>query len=205
MGQRHQVYLITNQGCWENGKRSGKKHVYGIHHQWLYGRTAITLLGNFFEFIDNAKKDNRDNWDWRNGLHTYGDRAWPQLLQAIYSTDIANGYFHFVHDLNKENDPCLDNPYLGDNNDGITVIDIRGDKVKYCFHSLCGLEDKKRTKAGKVLSAREYVHGYYPEKDQDEEMKNEITKLLSRIEGKAELITAKELKGIFPKMTNKEK
>jgi hypothetical protein len=197
MGQRHQVYLITNQDSWEGGKKADKKHVYGIHHQWLYGRTAITLLGNFFEFIDNTKKGNGDNWDWRNGPSSYGDRAWPQLLQAIYSTDIANGYFHFVHNLNEDKDPCLDNPYMGDNNDGITVIDLRGDKVKYCFHSLYGLEG---TKGGKVLSARQYVNSYYPEKEQDDEMKNEIAKLLSRIEGKVELLTIEELKQIFPKM-----
>lgn len=33
MGQRHQIYLVF--------KLKGNLHKIGIHHQWLYGRTAV--------------------------------------------------------------------------------------------------------------------------------------------------------------------
>jgi hypothetical protein len=139
MGQRHQIYVALPpcglchgvgvrsdgigqghdrtpegkpkcNGCSGTGYRFGR--VIGIHHQWLFGRTALRLLRNFLLALDRAESP-------RDLLGTMGD---PQKLLAMaYSFDPERGYFSNVHTLEAE---CSD-PMLGDNNDGITVIDLR--------------------------------------------------------------------------------
>lgn len=152
MGQRHQVYLrlpAVNLG--KGNPNNEPTKVIGLHHQWLYGQTAIKLLRNALRFIKNQAE--------YGPLSASHNRCYAQqTLNALYSLNAESGYFHGVHTLDAE---CND-PRRGDNNDGITIIDCAGDQVRYCFWSLGDTGGEIRLKTGKPYSAEEYVRSYYP-------------------------------------------
>jgi len=156
MGQRHQVYLRLPE-VYYNPRNPNNKPVttIGIHHQWLYGQTALIMLKNFMTFWENTKDDKYSPFvKWRSS-DVQG------ILNGIYSIDYVRGYYHSVHQL--EAGCCLD-PRLGDNNDGITIIDVTGENPEYCFMAICGLEGDKSCAVKDLipLSAHQYVSAYYP-------------------------------------------
>lgn len=208
MGQRHQIYLrlpAQNYGK-DNPNTCGEKTV-GIHHQWLYGKTALKLLKNYLTFMSVADKD-----DGKNSFARKYDAM--ERLAACYSVIPSEGYFHRVHtDLEAE----CDDPRLGDNNDGITIIDISKDEIKYCFMSICGIEAENYKKCPKFkpLTAEQYVTFYYPEwrsgfaRDRDgnrvdaPEHKAEIIELLDFLKN-YKTLSLSRVKKIFPKMFSEE-
>ena len=120
MGQRHQIYLRTIDGS-----------IVGIHHQWLYGLRSVKQLKNMLTYIDNAVK-NDETFSFKYDAQS--------MLAACYSIDIESGYYHRVHKLDDNN------PDNGDNNNGITLIDISDmDNPTYCFASIHGLERLDRS------------------------------------------------------------
>ena len=142
MGQRHQIYVKLPKKYYNKGNCNNKdSRVIGIHSQWLWGKTALELLQNLVVFCLNTEK--------YNPFTTHSEEA-IDLLQGLYSLNVDKGYFARCHVL-KEG---TDNPLLGDNNNGITIIDLSdftedktfdGDKpctakIKYCFLSLGFLE-----------------------------------------------------------------
>ena len=157
MGQRHQIYVMLPEEAARDGKR-----IIGIHHQWLYGHTAVRMAERFLTFVNKADRNH----------HPFA-RGWePQIdmLKSIYSCDPDEGYYHNVHIL-EDGEP--EDPRMGDNNDGITVFDLRNlgkkrGKISYCFSTLYE-HDVEREPAymGIVpftpLSARQYCRLYYPE------------------------------------------
>jgi hypothetical protein len=152
MGQRHQIYVVLPK---DHPQAAAGKKVIGIHHQWLYGHTAARMCERFLRYVLEAKK---------SSCHPFveGFQSAGEILSAIYSIDHDNGYYHNVTVLDY-GEP--EDPSRGDNNDGITVFDLRRLKGKrgrigYCFVSLFdGYKDLPKLKP---LSARQYVRGYYP-------------------------------------------
>lgn len=206
MGQRHQVYLRLPSTHYQEGNQNNRPEItVGLHHQWLYGKTAIQLLGNALNYAEKTGEYH----PWRKSL--YKEDA-VQCLAAIYSLDQNDGYFHRVHtDLDAE---CED-PRLGDNNDGITVIDLTGPIPSYCFVSLGGIEcsevRRNKIKSLSPMPAMQYLDAYYPNFDfpshwddrvtsEDRiNLKMECLALLDRV-SKFPVISKKRLKEIFPKM-----
>lgn len=164
MGQRHQVYIrlpAIDYGAGNPNNRPAT--VIGLHHQWLYGRTAVRMLANFFRFYENTKTtEHLKYWPFGNSSVGRGDA--DALLCALWSTDVAEGYFHRVHSFQDDDGPETTNPYTGDNNDGITVIDLTDQEhPAYCFFTLDGIEASKNPGPNVVLSAKDYVLAYYPD------------------------------------------
>lgn len=153
MGQRHQIYL----------RIPTEQQVCGIHHQWLYGCTALRSLANFLTFAKNSKDFTGKAYGYELTHVSNAER----VLQAVYSIDVNEGYYHQTHIL-QHGEP--EQPTKGDNNNGITVIDLSGDKPKYCFSALYDghLEclddsvDLDSIKAFKPMGAREYIELHYP-------------------------------------------
>ena len=106
MGQRHQIYLALPpcwlcegtgkmgdmkvahgcNGCAGKGYTHGK--VAGIHHQWLYGYTAIKQLGRALAFLKkDAEKEGR-------GTLSSGFDSPAEILNGIYSCIPEEGYYH---------------------------------------------------------------------------------------------------------------
>lgn len=192
MGQRHQVYAIVND---KDGK--GFK-VVGIHHQWLYGRTALLLLGNVLKFRAKGGKFCPFAVDGA----TY-DAA--PALAAAYGFDAASGYFHSTHVLE---DGETTDPRRGDNNDGITILDFRGKKPRYCFMNL-GEGDSTIMKAPALepLSAEQYLRLYYPANEAWHEsyekarpqIEREIARLLKPLT-KVAVMSRADVMAVFPAM-----
>jgi hypothetical protein len=147
------------------------------------------------------------------------------VLASCYSTNCDLGYYHAVHcfPIDKEDEyyeeVCKD-PTEGDNNNGITVIDLSGDKIKYCFLSIDHLEcldseidlqqeQWEATKMGQAayinfypISADRWLELHYKGKKmkvKDPEYLNYIKATLANL-SKFEVLTTQELAKIFPSL-----
>ena len=217
MGQRHQIYVklpAVNYG--DSNPNSKPSAVIGIHHQWLYGHTAARQLHNLLTFFNNQQQ-----YGPFTGKSTFSD---PQTaLVAIYSVDIATGYYHQVAPLSELE--CED-PRNGDNNDGTTIVDFTGKKPKYAFMSIETLEcahksQIKNYKNFEPISARNWINLYYPDFDKplitgaaknlrdslnitdeysEQEAQREMLCALVNKFDNFNVLTKAEIKNIFPSM-----
>jgi hypothetical protein len=154
MGQRHQVYVALPQ------LSDDSRLVIGLHHQWLFGGLAARLLRNTLKFIQKQGE---------HGPFTYMNKgAKPPFtaLEMLYSFDADLGYFSTSVIRFESNDDVFSDPRLGDNSDGITVIDCRhlmpdGTGLTYCFMHFDDFEGKPTPEPFVPLSARQYVERYY--------------------------------------------
>ena len=147
MGQRHQLFVIA---------RAGKHYrsLAAIHHQWLYGvsalRSCLRLLRIFSDpanrlalkheldlaaaFFKNQPPPTEPA-AYRRAESTIC--PFPFILTCLAigtSYDSKTGQVQAIHEL--QYDMGYDQ---GDNNDGITVLDITDlDNVRYCFVNFGG-------------------------------------------------------------------
>lgn len=233
MGQRHQIYVKLPKKYYNEENPNNKDStVIGIHHQWIWGKTALTMLRNFIQFCLNAN-------EYNPFITRYGDEI--NLLQALYSLDVQTGYFHSTCPLE---DGETEDPRIGDNNNGITIIDLsdftpekaRNDEkkctgiIKYCFLSLGYLEclsDKlietkeiegtisdlfNNTKEFHFhpIGARDYIRLHYPdpkgnyECDSDCSCQKKGESKLKAIHGKSNLEHELACQGLIEFFTNHE-
>lgn len=121
MGQRHQIYV----------KFPDKLGIAGFHHQWLYGATAVQSLARVLAFYVN-----QEEYGPLIKNTGYGLKRQAEVIRALYSVDVGSGYWHYVHSFQDQQDdyaerskehtppPEVIDPRNGDNNDGITIIDV---------------------------------------------------------------------------------
>lgn len=218
MGQRHQIYVALPHcylcngkgkrpdmpkqnecnGCGGRGTSHGK--VMGIHHQWLYGHTAIKSCARFLTFL--RKRIESD--DAKYGITGFDNPI--DALCAVYSCNPEEGYYHNVSPFTPDEGECKD-PRKGDNNDGITIIDardIRNGVVRYAFMSVqVDTEGAHPLPHFVPVSARTYVESYYPvggEKDTPE-VREAIEATLAKYEAlNVEVLTPKQVRQIFPSL-----
>lgn len=194
MGQRHQIYIQLPAKFYFEGNPNNKPaRVIGLHHQWLYGHSALSSLQRLLTFISKQG-------DY--GPIGRGQGEEIEVIKAIYACDWTSGYFHGVHDISDETS-CID-PREGDNNDGITIVDLSGKAPKYCFMSVHHLEGRHgdKTPVLKPLSAKQYLAAYYSKSDIeefDQEDQSKVEELLSFFNFEKVLTTA-QVRKIFPAM-----
>lgn len=189
MSQRHQVYV-----------RLPNKTIIGIHHQWLYGQRPLSLLLNFLTFATAPRAKNTINYDGQG------------ILNAAYSFDVTDLYYHNVHTLEPKGE--IENPLNGDNNDGITIIDLTGPIATYCFMAINGLEGDNSGKIKNLvpLSAEQYLRAYYPafETESADEWGNKVKSFHNRskklLKGltKYQVMDLKTVQNMFPAMYKKK-
>lgn len=215
MGQRHQIYLRLPEIFYFKGNPNNQpERTIGIHHQWLYGRTALRLLNQFLTYSQKTAEIELKSWQ--------SDAMGP--LTAAYSFHAATGYSQGVCAL--EDGECSD-PMLGANNNGITIIDLCGPVPRYCFLSLHHLEcldipqESKEPGQGfyenlQPIDAETWLTLHYSQwKDgkcrsyknnaweftEAPEVKKDCEELIAALADlKAELLTTKRIKEIFPKL-----
>lgn len=206
MGQRHQVYL-------RHFNKDTKKHeTVGLHHQWLYGQTAIILLKNFVNFYKKTDKK-------YNVFQNSYQGSTLDLLKMNYSYSPSDGYLSRVHTFDNEEDKdCLENPEYGDNNDGITLIDIpeKGkpkicllnfyDKQKVVYNELeDGFEPEGDIVEGfRPISPYEYVElyydlNYYIKNNKEKSFVAKVKRDAKFIDNNSVLMTVEDIKNMFPK------
>lgn len=224
MGQRHQIYirLPKKQYSQSNNPNNRPAITVGLHHQWLYGRRAVLSLAQALKFLKLNLTQDDGNIDCK---YIFNPSEAADMVKAVYQVDIDEGYYHRVH-LMRDNDDdsnwsnggrdswyeCCQRPEDGDNNDGITVIDLSGKQIKYAFLSVRHLEGEIDPEVGKPMSALEYFNCYYPKATRQKELKNSkpehkadnLAFFLSALEAckyaqEFKVLTRAELKKIFPK------
>lgn len=142
MGQRHQIYFVIpehyenneninqteryNSFLKEEGIKGKNRNFFGFHDQWLYDIFAIKSLAQLVQF---QKTCNKYSCFGKNTL--LEEQA---KLKMLYSMRIEKDN-SLIKTLHKETS------LFGDNNDGITIIDLdetdeedkENPKIKYSF------------------------------------------------------------------------
>lgn len=204
MGQRHQVYLRLPKIYYNKDNGNNKPETtIAIHHQWLFGVTALKLLKNFLTFAEIDLKDTYSR------LKTNHSDALDILAHA-YSFNASEGYYSGVYKFDSAEDKkakvkITDDPTQGDNNNGITIIDLTGKSPTYCFLSIAGLETLHEGKGKSYdnfypIDTKTWVELHYGNgwqgKDKAPEGAVDAVNFLS----KYKTITPERLKEIFPKL-----
>lgn len=254
MGQRHQIFVrvinpaqldvrdaVKEQLEKEFGR--GETTVLAFHNQWLFGRSALINAMNLLRFsMQEDKKTKLDKDAWSNYDNPLckkffsGNKVekWLESIAFIMnfrqtttpyqSAGIGNSWY-----IGKSDEGIRDDFRLGDNNDGITIIDTI--ENKYCFMNISDY-DRDDNEIGNSSSdlpylvpvtARQYVSAYYPEtvetaseyklKDNKTDKpldEKKLTKMfaenvrhnvkVAKPFDKFELLTLEDLQAMFPKM-----
>lgn len=191
MGQRHQAYLRVPKVYYnENNPNNRPEETRGLHHQWLYGWNAVHALYRYL------------HWFMKGELaQKYFSQYEQEPFNYAYSFDHEIGYSHGVHTLSKQE---ANDPMLGDNNNGITIIDMADlANPKYCFMFIGPQETCVKPMPDFVpISAEEWLTCHYPEWRESGEGSPDAFKLdrLGYINKHAQLLTKERIELIFPKM-----
>ena len=184
MGQRHQVILLLPkvQYSQKNNPNNRAAQAIAIHHQWLYGKSAVFFLKQFLTWYKNAGRPEGETVPYYIG---FGTKEATAVLKAAYSFNAEEGYYHETHELESTN------PKTFDNNDGVTMIDLRQpEQPKYCFFALKGgYEANENAKAYEPHSARQYQTYYDVEEWPDI---GDLAKVMTKEEFKSGLRLAKK-------------
>lgn len=226
MGQRHQIFLKIHNPVKSTGNRlKGKeltkaKHMFGnstytviaLHHQWLYGQSAVVNVKNMLDITRDS--DNVYHNPFAKNFVMYSiDEFIEKLMMMVqvqpnplHPRGIGIERMHFL------NTECIDTDgkykgewdmrkdcTLGDNNDGITIIDTIS--RKYCMMNIFTYDvsdelDEDYTGIYNLpsmspCSAMEYVEAYYP----NEEDNKVVCNLLSE----TEVLSLAEVSKLFKK------
>ena len=172
MGRRFQTYYIYD------GETEDKK--IGFHMQVCCGDDTICLLEQVLSFF---KKHMQYSYNSLSKPQYDFDNKIIKLLDSLNNVIPKNGVFL---NTKKLSDPCID-PLKVDNNDGIFIVDLRNNKIKYCLMNY----------EFKIVTPSEYFKIYEHEYTEKDEILKEIPSLIENIE-KFETITLNELNGIYP-------
>lgn len=184
MGQRHQAYLQTYN------YETKTPEVVGLHHQWLYG---VMVVRRLYQLL---KMDDREGYSPFRGGESIELRR--DAFETAYRIG-ADGQFTRVHALDAE----CDDPRKGDNNDGVTVIQIPQEtnlRAKYCIMAINGIEGSANGKEAVNLmpmTIETYLEFYVPT---GEQVPDEIKMMIEYINKNADVIFPDELQQIFPAM-----
>jgi len=224
MGQRHQLFLKVNNP-YKNKRNyssdedkklmrkifgSGKHTIIALHHQWLYGRSAVSVINHILN-VTNPNTMNEYNNPFGESymiesldkyindvmmlLQVQTDQKFPrgvgiERMIFLNSECIEDGKYHSRWDMRLYFN-------IGDNNDGVSIIDTI--ERKYCLMNISSQEigDTSVSNLPTMIpcSAEDYVDSYYP---QEEHIRNNILSCLPlKHYG---ILSLKEVSKIFPKM-----
>lgn len=216
MGQRHQIYLVLPKESNRiqlykdfEEKEMINSHIIPMHHQWLYGQTAIKQLMYFLKYCKGIQKDIEEDGKG-NCYHPFVSNLYSReasdVFTSLYSTN-PEGYWHNVC---IEPYSLVEDPRNGDNNDGITIIDLQDImNPKYC---MMYLYDDEELEAYEPINALKYVHHYYPEgeihyrftADESKEYDQENLEIANEVDKIATLMTTEEVLALFPTLKQEE-
>ncbi|KAF7940391.1 uncharacterized protein EAE98_000518 [Botrytis deweyae] len=185
MGQRHQLFVIAKV----NGRYRG---LAAIHHQWLYGITALEACLNILKILQSpanrialshelrhAARFKEEDWSRKIGFAKVpvADIPFPFILTCLVvgaGLRAKDSYHARVHNL-----PFNLSFDGSDNNDGITVFDITElTQLRYCFVNLDSSDSDEEEggappmpPAMTPLTGPQYLWGYYRKDDQSKQEK----------------------------------
>ncbi|KAJ3546570.1 hypothetical protein NMY22_g2003 [Coprinellus aureogranulatus] len=164
MGQRHQLFLIARV---REAPKDPKKYrcVAAFHHQWCYGKSPLRCVSRF-KLLSGVKANadliQRDLDRYHLGLQRSSETPCPYISflgGMAFSIDMERRTIDNIHHL-----PASMGSKDGDNNDGITVIDISTPTdPKYCFAGVVDFEEPIVEEWPAPMSASEYLWTYEPQ------------------------------------------
>lgn len=218
MGQRHQYIVIYPEMNLNEGNCNNKpERAEVIHHQWLYGFTAIRTLDRVLRLAANCWDGKGTDYMFGRDKNGYTGGDGTRAIAAAMSVDPDSGYYHNASiwepaDWNGMEGnryrggyvtPQNLKPGMFDNNDGITLIRFkRGERLpSYAFITPGHLEGK-HWKCGKgPWTALQYLKFYYSDEElakfAKEDLKT-IIEALERINKNSQLLTVAEIRELLP-------
>ncbi|KAF9555370.1 hypothetical protein CPC08DRAFT_753139 [Agrocybe pediades] len=174
MGQRHQAFVIARQG-------QRYRCIAALHHQWCYGRGPLRAAAQFLSLVQQPQ----NAWIIHKELDEHTASSLDHDDDIAIPCPFTNYLLSLAFSVNLEPDqesvssrvsayPVDYGSTTGDNNDGITVLDISDPfSPSYCFVSIYGLEAVADVPELVPLSAETYVRAYYPEEEEPSSEENE--------------------------------
>ena len=223
MGQRHQIFIKVNNPlklkrnyATDTDKKlarkmfgSGKHTIIAIHHQWLYGRSAVYNIKHILNLTENMNEYTNpfsEGYSFcsleeyikdvmtllqvqTNPLHPRGTGIERMIFLNSECID-ENGKYDSKWDIRL-------NFTYGDNNDGISIIDTI--ERKYCLMNISSYDAEynsvNRLQSMLPYSADDYVNCYYSE---SEHVRDNI--LCCNQLKRFPILNLKEIQKMFPKM-----
>ena len=169
MGQRFQIFAITSDN-------DGNSYTHGYHLQWCWGRHTISRLHQMLKFGEEDCE--RDYGDLNKGMCSIHETK--SLIHSLISLNIYNNSFVYAGDLENDFDNddnkkegIYDSPFEFDNNDGVFIIDYRGNRPKFALFKSDYI-DKKEERFGFIkCNALEYLN-YYCDNNIKEGLKDSV-------------------------------
>lgn len=219
MGQRHQVYYrLPREFFFEGNCNNRPERNIGFHVQWSYGTLPVRNVLRVFDWLRKAGRDaHMGTAKWSMPYSLNGDLIYVQSFDAVAGNvsryyplgKVDSAYGDDQERGNAEDQSICDDPRNGDNNDGITVIDLcpvaKGKPPTYAFVSIDGLDAagiRDCAKAGVPLSAAQYMAAYYPAGSDN--MPKDIGQLIDAM-AQYKVMSAARLRTIFPAWLGKQK
>ncbi|KAG6890184.1 hypothetical protein C0995_010889 [Termitomyces sp. Mi166 len=207
MGQRHQAFLIAE--IVPHGKTDAKyRCVAAMHHQWCYGSLPLRATRRLLTLLKKPEHEKIILQELRALDGKYGRwRAPPKTPQVPcpFSSFLMVSSFNIDLSINsEEQEPYVSGVSIehalldanmgsseGDNNDGITVIDITDPRnPAYCFVFLGQMIP---------LTANDYIRNYYqlPKSGKLKDSGEMILSVIAALEGER-LVTLQMLVEAWP-------
>jgi hypothetical protein len=201
---------------------SNRFTTFAWHHQWLYGRSALVAAQNILHLSKYASEDtnpfsNDSSYEAEEliSITTHCLSLFNNKL-AMHIGRYGIEGFRF---LNFQQPEIRNDISLGDNNDGILVINTLNNS--YCFLNIGGDSTINQLPKLVPVDAAKYVRLYYPEIETDsttanlpESIKerqqvfinnNRINKLFIKELASYKVLNKQELIKMFPKTFNEDK
>ncbi len=218
----------------------GRKHtVLAYHHQWLFGRCAPFIAHKLMQLALSFKKDDSYEMKYNHPMAPKFNKTYPMALEKVgeyfkYFMGIITPGENFPRGIGFEDfiflnpdEPCMREDFTaGDNNDGITIVDMI--EKKYCLINISDPKYNDGSISESVydlpymtpVSAVDYVKAYYPIeesklskyttetkcegdankiKEKLEFNRNSVAEIEKMFEG-MQVLSLKEVKTIFPKV-----
>ncbi|KIK63966.1 hypothetical protein GYMLUDRAFT_40180 [Collybiopsis luxurians FD-317 M1] len=173
MGQRHQAFIIAR--IVPHGSTDGKAYyrcLGALHHQWCYGSLPLRAANRFFELVKNPVNASIIRGELKSLHGKYGRYGQKPDLNAVpcpysvflltcaFKIDFERSYVSggpLQHGLLPANMGCWD----GDNNDGLTILDIT-DPVNPSYAFCLGPETDADL-GDEPCTAEDYLRAYFPD------------------------------------------
>ncbi|KAF8914571.1 hypothetical protein CPB85DRAFT_1251986 [Mucidula mucida] len=202
MGQRHQVFVIAKV-IPHGGTQAYYRCIAAWHHQWCYGRLPLLATRRFITLLKQKNNAALVQYEIASFTASLGDMIKPRtsvVHRQAWNVDIEikpKPYFSGGTFFNSLLDASMGSSH-GDNNDGITVIDVTTPAAPhYCFVSLGGIEAQVQVDAWTPLTAEQYARAYYPSGEQDEAVETSVRSVIATLDD-TKLMTIEMLAEAWP-------
>lgn len=216
MGQRHQIYFRIPKKFYNAGNSNNRpEQTVGWHNQWSYGTLPLRNVARIVAYMKghyDGIKGAVNYIDSDNYTYVMSYDAASQVVSRYYPMGkVISSYGDALDRQTDEND-VLEDPRIGDNNDGITVLDfapcLKGLPPTYCFMALYDGHlgnDENTVKALTPLTASQYLAAYYPQGVASENAPSDLAQTVAAFDSLGlKTMTLARVKKIFPKMFKKE-